>query len=801
LLDRTPTFVITLRKSFFPYFLGFSLIILTVGIAVVVVFAYRNLSNITRTLEEELKPNLDLVALHRISSELGQMDAHLEAFVYTEQTVYKEAFENSTHRVVLIIDSLKVRNTDAFLLSRADSLHTLVMSKANILLQVASLDYESMQTQMAKVQAKIGTIPVETLVEDTVSRKKRGFLQKIFTKKPTVSDTVRAMQAREYQEMVNAELDAMAQRAQQAQYKRRLKEYALQQDHEEVQIGIWRILETLENWELQNIRAQSAMAKSQVDYVNKHLTVFGILAPILLVISMSALVIYVLQTRRYQRALKDSRNMALQLAEAKEHFLATMSHEIRTPMNAIVGFSKLLLESPLSAHQREQLRIIDKSADHLIFLLNDVLDFTKLRNGKLTLEETPFDPKVVIRECLQLLAHRAQEKHLKLQFRSDENIPHVSGDAYRLRQILLNLIYNAIKFTSQGSVTVTVSTQSAQDILWLYVSVTDTGVGISKQDQARIFEEFEQLQPQNGRGGTGLGLAITKKLIDLQGGTIQVQSKVGEGSTFSIAIPYRPGQVQPVTKVESTSRIDLNGLRVLIADDELYNRKLLQAIFDKENVQYDLATDGQEALDALLARQYDVALLDFRMPKLTGPEILEKWKVSNPDRSTVFVGLTATVSEEELTRAQRLGITAILRKPFDPAELLQIIATHCPTLQTNLSQTKDLLFDLSSLHAMGDQAFVHDMIRTFIQGATDSITSFEEKVKNKDWPAAGELLHKIIAPARHFKAEALVTGLKKWEQTALKNEAIPAEARETIVRDVRALVQALDVHLQKSMNR
>ena len=767
----------------------------TIGITVIGVFAYRNLNGIIDVLEEELTPNQDLVTLHQVSSELRKMEVKLEAFVLSQEEEQKKQFEESTSRILASIDSLKDRNSDPYFLNQADTLSNLVLTKANILMQVAKLDYSSMENQLAQVQVAIDDISLKTIQstsEDSIQRNKKGFLERIFSKKSP--DTTYLNRARNYQKMVNSQLDSMAKLALQKQYKQRLKEYALQQDHQLVQTRISDILESLDAWELSHIRSQSTTAKNQVAYVNRYLVTFGWLAPILLLITVFVLVIYVIQTKKYQHALNSARNSALEVARAKETFLATMSHEIRTPMNAIVGFSKVLLDSPLTPSQREQLSIIDKSADHLLFLVNDILDYSKLQAGKLKLEQVGFQPAVIISEVIQLLEHRAKEKNLIIIHENEIGNLSVLGDPYRLRQVLLNLVYNAIKFTEKGSIVISSRSLTVDQNIQLFVSVTDSGIGIAKAKQKSIFEEFEQVG--TGRGGTGLGLAITKKLIELQNGTIKVKSKVRVGSTFSIEIPYASAPEFDTKREQETTNnsSNLNGISVLIADDELYNRKLLETILEKSGAIYDTAIDGDQTLAALESKKYDVVLLDFRMPKISGLDIVERLrKTDSLSDETKIIGLTATVSDEDRKRAHSLGIEWVLKKPFDSVELFSIINEN-KTVQSDTETS----YNLDSLRLMGDENFVNDMISTFIESTTTNLDLFQAAVDKEEWPSAGEILHKIIAPSRHFKAVDLVANLKKWELEALAGNPIPKEAVDKMLEEIQSLVSALELHLQEA---
>ncbi|WP_424962080.1 ATP-binding protein [Ekhidna sp.] len=792
-----------MKRSRFPYILGTSLLVLTIGASFLGFFAYKNLNQIIGALEKEVEPNVSLLLLNNIDLELQEVEHAMERYVYTNEDIHMQTFQEGIAKAIRIVDTLKEQNDDPKILASMDRLQNLILNKGTVLSQVADLDYESMEETFANLKLQLNDIQTKEILEDTLLRKKRGFLQSLFGQREEIitSDTIDVYSSVEYKNIINSQLDSIANQSQRKAYNQKLKEFTLQKDHQEIQAKISTLLNEMENWELDRIRSHAANAREIASYTNKYVTRFSVVVPVLLLITFSVLVIYILRTKKHQDALNASRNNALKLAREKEQFLANMSHEIRTPMNAIGGFAKLLLKSELNKEQEEQLQIINKSTEHLTHILNDVLDFSKLQSGRIKLEQKAFSPADLVIDTIKLLEDKAEEKGLRLEYETEDLPDVVVGDPYRLRQILLNLIFNSIKFTEKGGVYVTVKKEKeSKKGIQLSFEIMDTGIGIPSNRKKHIFNEFEQVNREDKRKGTGLGLSITKKLVTIHRGKIKVDSTVGKGSTFTVSLPYMLADSEMESTVVQKTDTKLQNMHILIADDEEFNRKLLEAILKEHNITYDIAEDGKQAYDLLSKVEYDVVLMDFRMPEMDGPVVAEKIRKENKKNAeTPIIGLTATVSDSDMKQALSAGINRVLRKPFDTDELLALMKENQPS-NTKFEEmaSENTVFSLDGLSKMGDEVFVKDMIETFISSTKENLRVLDKSVDEEDWENAAEVLHKIIAPARHLKAEQVVNLLKKHELRARDGHPIPQEEFKSIKTSTKELVKALQLHLQKN---
>ena len=455
---------------------------------------------------------------------------------------------------------------------------------------------------------------------------------------------------------------------------------------------------------------------------------------------------------------KSKAEKATQIAEdavrSKQQFLSNMSHEIRTPMNAIIGFTKVLLKTDLSERQKEYLTAIKMSGDTLTVLINDILDLAKVDAGKMNFEKISFNLRVSLSTMIQLFEPKVLEKKLTLRLVYDENIPkYMIGDPVRLLQIIMNLISNSIKFTFKGGIKISV--RLLTDIrkkATIEFTVSDTGIGIPEDKIEHIFENFQQATNETSRlyGGTGLGLAIAKHLVESQGGTISVTSKVDAGSTFSFILPFKITNTVTDSEKGVLKILDFfKNTKVLIVEDVPINQMLMKTLMDDYGFVYDVVSNGRQAIDILKDKSYDIILMDLHMPDMNGFEATSYIR-STLKSAIPIIALTADVTTVDLKKCRAAGMDDYISKPLDEnllyAKITNLLKDLPPKTRSSTKKHIQKFIDLTYLRnrTKTNTALMSEMIELFLEQTPSLINRIETSLLEKDWDSLYTAIHKVI---------------------------------------------------------
>jgi PAS domain S-box-containing protein len=457
-----------------------------------------------------------------------------------------------------------------------------------------------------------------------------------------------------------------------------------------------------------------------------------------------------------ERATRTAENAV----KAKQQFLSNMSHEIRTPMNAIIGFTKVLQKTELTAKQKEYLAAIKLSGDALIVLINDILDLAKVDAGRMSFEQTPFKIAASISAMLHLFETKIHEKNITLVMEYDQNIPEVLvGDPVRLHQIILNLVGNAVKFTNKGKITVDVSLLSEDEKkTTIQFSVTDTGIGIAEEKIEKIFENFQQATSGTSRiyGGTGLGLAIVKQLVESQGGTVTVESRIDQGSTFSFTLDFLKTSEDAeldLAVIELDS--ELENINILVVEDIVLNQLLMRTLLEDFGFELDIAENGKIAIEKLRAKTYDLILMDLQMPEMNGFDATDYIR-NTMNLQIPIIALTADVTTVDLAKCKAVGMDDYIAKPVDERLLYSKIVAFVkkPALE-KLSESQAKIIDevivksCINLEYLNGRTKSHpklmvEMISAYLEQTPSLISNMKKGLIDKDWSLLYASVHKMI---------------------------------------------------------
>lgn len=751
-------------------------------------FSYNKISDALNNLKSRINEDIELSSVKNIRLDYIKMDNMMEMYLITNKMFYLNQFDTLATKTKKTISQLKqsklISPYEAALL---DSLKTTINYK------VENLDYIILYEQNLSIENSINDLlernytGYEAGASISTKPKKGNVPRKSFAdrmglkRKPHPIDSLEDRQLRGNKTNASGEVVVRKKDIFDIRQSENVNPN-LENDKElnEYFMDLCRVIETIETNRLDQERIVS---EKKIKQANQSILMLGVSTTLFLILAAIVYFRYIKRLTEVRKNLAESKEVAEEMTLLKERFMANMSHEIRTPMNAISGFVDQLQASNLTDIQKRQIGIIQKSITHVLNIINDILDFSKLNAGKLTLDFKGMKIHHVIYQTIEIVQPLLAEKHLLLSCDIDEKMPPVLiGDTYRLRQILLNIIGNAIKYTHEGSIDVKATVIPEENNVFLVkITVQDSGIGIAKEELSQIFKEYHMADNSNfsKAGSSGLGLNITKMLVELYNGQISVDSTLNKGTTVTIFIPFRGGTEMDLAKENRfmSDRQFLNGKRILIADDEPFNRVLLHNILEKHNVIAEEAINGEEVLSWLEREHFDCILMDLKMPELDGLEASQRIRTSEDSKvkNIPIIALSAAITNEHFNFLQGIGVTAFLEKPFKEIELLNLLfkvldKSEHPKLQVEpvVEKTvtiKGQTFDLSDLQNQSgsDIHFMHDMLNTLINSTEKGILEIEEALENKDWVSINQTAHRIASPLKYIYATELYDIIKQIE--------------------------------------
>lgn len=804
--------------------------LLAVGLITAIYFSLDSFNQISSSVETLAQPNKKSVKLNQLLTDVSEAESQIRAYTLTQEDPYLQNYENSLNDVFNKLDTLRILTAyQPWQRKRIDSISMLMEQKINGLNKFMELKAmtdrqtfsakalsrlengngnsrdsvkvnKALKTTYRQVEENIPSLP-RVSIEPT---EKRGFFTRLFgnnktkrsisidepdsnlitTTRTEVSiDTIIINQPAA--DTLMGSVRQMLQELQQEEnvYRRQLsgQELAMLQKDQAIMDQIRQMIHELEREEALSTTAGVRRARNVANKASVNIFMISCAGLLSSLIFMILIVNDITRSNYYKKSLELARQRSENLRQIKEQFLANMSHEIRTPLNAIIGFTEQLRRSKLPPQQQEQIKAISSSSDFLLAIVTDILDLSKIEAGQLRFEKKDFELRNLIEETCYVTESKALNKDIRLVKDFPEGSFFLLGDPFRLQQILYNLLSNAIKFTEEGEVYIRFDAQDNGFGKYVVsISIHDTGIGISEEQLPYIFENFTQADATITRkyGGTGLGLAITKKLVELQGGQITADSKKGEGSVFSVTIPFLKGNAQLAETVDEPQVVAESswfGKRVLLVEDDPFNALLLETILNKWGIKADKTDSGFQAVDKLKKGTYDLVLTDIHMPGMSGMQLLKEIRKLAPDKAGLpVVAVTANAMRSDLNRYLQQGMNAYLLKPYSEKDLMQLLSsiwnqkhdTEDPAAAEHSStSTPEDKFNLQIFNefAAGDPQSFLLLLKSFIENTSINISQLHQLHQEKDYANLSELGHKMFPTFKHLKADRAAELLKEIE--------------------------------------
>ena len=740
--------------------------------------------------------------MKEIQNLISNADNHVKSYSLTKDEEQLQYFYQSIIDTEQKLYQLQeIKDKDSIFVSSLDSISKLITAKFNILDELAQQE----SGEVAEKALDQFSSNISNQVEE------KSWLSKIFknrkSKKPETIDV----------DKINAELEKTKSAEAKKEQEEIRKELSLVQQDQEIMLELQGLISIIELNESERLEALSLETERKASITNYFVIIFCLAVVFMLSVAVATVIRFVKHSNEYNAVLKKARKNAVKFAAEKEKFLASISHEIRTPMNAIVGFTDQLAKTELNSTQDKHLRMVRESSTHLLQIVNDLLDFSKIEAGKLSLEKEPTNIDQLKEEVKTMVGGQAKLKGLSFELVSDESMPElIEIDPLRIKQVLINLCINSIKFTPKGTVSLISKVKETGDERLLRIEVSDTGIGMSKEDAKRVFSEYEQAGESSSEnlGGTGLGLSITKQLIELHDGRIWAESDLGKGTSMIIELPLiESTEMAQVKDEEVQIEVDFKGKTILIVDDEPFNRELLVTILEPKGCNLLLAENGMEAIEVLQEKACDLVLMDMRMPILDGKEASKNIRESGLAYSTTpIIALSAAGSEKNLNEYRALDLQGYVPKPFKEPVLLkemqlvldgkQEIADHQVSKPKVEGIDPKVKYDLSGLILMSndDPPFVARMLEKFLSNTEAGLAKLEQLLESD---VTGEELqivaHKLYGPATHIKAVDLFPELEQIELKA-ENEVPAEELKPHLKRAIEAF-RTLKPLLRKEISK
>ena len=768
-------------------------------------YNFRNTTALSHTIENLQKPDTRISDLNLLVLNVNNAESDVRSFAITRNKDYLASYYN----MVSASDSqmIHLKSLFAGYEKEFDDISKSVKKKFELYDELIDLRYRQLINEaMSKISGNVKDIVIPA-DSDSVAATKQSFFKRLFSsgkrmreleEKAILLDSLNELQTQKLSSIKKTVAAAQENEVKQISILSEKELLLLEQDKalkEQLQEQVNNLEGKIRiNNEIQSQKVvyDSRQQMQTVMAVTLFASVFILLLSIIILTGIS-------RANRYKTELEKAKAKSEQLAKFKEDFLASMSHEIRTPLSAITGFTKRLLNTSATSEQKQYIRTIDMAGDHLLNIVNDVLDLSRIETGKLQLKNENFSVAALVNDVYSMLSQKASEKHINFTADTTSVMRDVvEGDPLRLRQILINIVANAIKFTNEGSVHLMVTKPEKDKNSF---KVSDTGIGLPEEKLQRIFNPYEQADNiEKNYGGTGLGLAITGKITELLHGDIAIESRLQKGTVITVTIPYRQVETADAhTTVSKQEEKYLLNENILIAEDDDLNRELAIASLKEAGADVITAHNGKEAIEKILLNNPVAVLMDVQMPEMNGRQAVMFIR-EHISKTLPVIGITANMMNDARQECADAGMNEVLLKPFDTKQLATILMPLIERYKEQSALVTDVFsFNLSSLYktSNGKSDFVIKMLKIFVSSNTklfDNTLRFTEEEK---YAEAAAHLHRMIPSFRQLELDHFTKIFKNLEWLLL--EGSDKKATLAVLNDCKIMFDKLILTIEQKI--
>lgn len=787
-------------------FAGYILLAALAGFAVW--FVYNQVITYTSMTERNNSGNQKLLLVGEAATKLYEAESLSRQLI---QNGGLDGLENYTAKIDSIkttLVSLQNSDTDKSLEKEVDSINMLLSQKAENLEELLELRaggetesyYSRVLSELQKVDETFEDPNYEQRFKD-LAPYQRDVLIKLLEYSKIENPEPSNLTADSIITAVKSVLSDLENQESEYRMALRSKENELLANEIKLNSRLRSLLSTIENEERIKSLEQVSTWQNTIENTSKTIALLGAVSLLVILVFVFLVIRDVSRSQRYRNELEDAKTYAESLLKSREQIMNTVTHDLRSPLNSVVGYTGLLEKTELTKSQNRYLGQLKKSSNYLLHLVNDLLDLSKLEAGKMSIEELTFNPKNLIEETVENAVPPEKTEAVKVLVNVSEDLDQaVITDPFRIKQILTNLVNNACKFTDKGSVKISAWLED-KDIL--NIEVNDTGIGISKEEKEKVFEEFSQEDTsiEKKYGGSGLGLAITKKITDLLKGKITLESESGKGSTFLVRIPIKIAPKKTENdKLPKEPITDLKSKSVLIVDDEPSQLGLLTELIKSTGMSFSTARNGREALDKLRSKKIDLVLTDIQMPEMDGLELLSEINNNRKIPKVPVIALSGqpNVSPEDYLKK---GFKGSLLKPYSSDELLKLmgdilrvefqkekrkIIARDPTKEFTLSEVKSF--------AGEDQQALNVILISFIESTQNNIKALDRAFKKEEFDKISSVAHKMLPMFRQLQTKPLVSRLEILERGG--QEKVKKVDIELLNKEIKKLLDKLRLEIK-----